>query len=39
MIINPTTGHDLHTHPNSDEVPYFIDGEGVQTVGARGSSR
>ncbi|MFD3582268.1 cupin domain-containing protein [Streptomyces sp. NPDC058683] len=36
VIINPTKGHDLHTHPNSDEVLYFIDGEGIQTVGDSG---
>ncbi|MGW3291409.1 cupin domain-containing protein [Streptomyces sp. NPDC001002] len=36
VIINPTKGHDRHTHPNSDEVLYFIDGEGVQTVGDSG---
>jgi oxalate decarboxylase/phosphoglucose isomerase-like protein (cupin superfamily) len=36
VIINPAKGHDLHTHPNSDEVLYFIDGEGVQTVGDSG---
>jgi oxalate decarboxylase/phosphoglucose isomerase-like protein (cupin superfamily) len=36
VIINPAKGHDLHTHPNSDEVLYFIDGDGVQTVGDSG---
>ncbi|MFE4963578.1 cupin domain-containing protein [Streptomyces sp. NPDC056660] len=36
VIINPAKGHDLHTHPNSDEVLYFIDGEGIQTVGDSG---
>ncbi|MFD4506891.1 cupin domain-containing protein [Streptomyces sp. NPDC058457] len=36
VIINPTKGHDLHTHPHSDEMLYFIDGEGVQTVGDSG---
>ncbi|MCL7375301.1 cupin domain-containing protein [Streptomyces sp. 35G-GA-8] len=36
VIINPGKGHDLHTHPNSDEVLYVVDGEGVQTVGDSG---
>ncbi|MFE7569403.1 cupin domain-containing protein [Streptomyces sp. NPDC057539] len=36
VIINPAKGHDLHTHPNSDEVLYVVDGEGVQTVGDSG---
>ncbi|MFD4596621.1 cupin domain-containing protein [Streptomyces sp. NPDC058464] len=36
MIINPAKGHELHTHPGSDEMRYFIDGEGVQTVGDSG---
>lgn len=33
VVINPTMGHDRHNHPESDEVLYIIDGEGVQTVG------
>lgn len=36
VVINPGAGHDLHTHPESDEVPYVIEGEGVQTVGDSG---
>ncbi|MFC9842841.1 cupin domain-containing protein [Streptomyces sp. NPDC060223] len=36
VIINPTKGHDRHVHPESDEILYFIDGEGVQTVGDSG---
>ncbi|MFD3927696.1 cupin domain-containing protein [Streptomyces sp. NPDC058614] len=36
VIINPTKGHDRHVHPNSDEILYFIDGEGLQTVGDSG---
>lgn len=33
VIINPGQGHDLHTHPDSDEVLYVIEGKGIQTVG------
>ncbi len=33
VVINPTKGHDRHNHPDSDEVLYIIEGEGVQTVG------
>ena len=33
VVINPTKGHDRHDHPDSDEVLYIIEGEGVQTVG------
>lgn len=36
VVINPTKGHDLHTHPESDEVLYILDGLGVQTVGDSG---
>ncbi|GHJ40991.1 cupin domain-containing protein [Streptomyces sp. TS71-3] len=36
VTINPAKGHALHTHPESDEVLYVIDGEGVQTVGDSG---
>lgn len=36
VVINPTRGHALHTHPESDEVLYVIEGEGVQTVGDSG---
>lgn len=36
VVINPTKGHDLHTHPESDEVLYIMEGEGVQTVGDSG---
>ena len=28
----PGDGHDLHTHPESDEILYVISGEGEQTV-------
>jgi oxalate decarboxylase/phosphoglucose isomerase-like protein (cupin superfamily) len=30
--LEPGKGHDLHTHPDSDEILYFIGGEGEQTV-------
>ncbi len=36
VVINPTKGHDIHTHPESDEVLHVIEGEGVQTVGESG---
>ena len=36
VVINPTMGHALHTHPESDEVLYIMEGEGVQTVGDSG---
>jgi len=36
VVINPTKGHDRHTHPESDEVLYIIEGTGVQTVGDSG---
>lgn len=36
VVINPTKGHDVHTHPESDEVLHVIEGEGVQTVGDSG---
>lgn len=30
--LEPGKGHELHTHPDSDEILYFISGEGEQTV-------
>lgn len=30
--LKPGKGHDLHTHPDSDEILYFIGGSGEQTV-------
>lgn len=36
VVINPTKGHDVHTHPEADEVLHVIEGEGVQTVGDSG---
>lgn len=36
VVINPTKGHDIHTHPESDEVLVVLEGTGVQTVGDSG---
>jgi oxalate decarboxylase/phosphoglucose isomerase-like protein (cupin superfamily) len=30
--LEPGKGHDLHTHPDSDEILYVVGGEGEQTV-------
>ena len=30
--LEPGKGHDIHTHPESDEILYIIRGEGEQTV-------
>lgn len=30
--LEPGKGHDIHTHPESDEILYIIGGEGEQTV-------
>ncbi|QLH76291.1 cupin domain-containing protein [Halosimplex rubrum] len=30
--LEPGEGHDLHEHPDSDEILYFLAGEGEQTV-------
>lgn len=32
VVLEPGEGHDLHTHPDSEEVLYFVGGEGEQTV-------
>ncbi|MEY7848109.1 cupin domain-containing protein [Natrarchaeobius sp. A-rgal3] len=32
VFLQPGKGHDLHTHPDSEEVLYIISGEGEQTV-------
>ena len=32
VLLEPGDGHELHTHPNSDEILFFISGEGEQTV-------
>lgn len=36
VVINPTKGHDRHTHPESDEVLHVLEGTGMQTVGDSG---
>lgn len=36
VVINPTMGHDIHTHPESDEVLVILEGTGEQTVGDSG---
>lgn len=30
--LEPGKGHDIHTHPDSDEILYFVSGEGEQIV-------
>lgn len=32
VLLEPGKGHELHTHPDSDEILYVISGEGEQTV-------
>jgi len=32
VVLNPGKGHETHTHPNSEEILYFLSGEGVQTI-------
>lgn len=32
VLLEPGQGHDLHTHPNSEEILYVISGKGEQTV-------
>lgn len=31
--LEPGKGHEIHTHPDSDEILYIIHGDGEQTVG------
>jgi quercetin dioxygenase-like cupin family protein len=31
-ILDPGDAHDRHTHPDSEEILYFLSGEGVQTI-------
>ncbi|EMA59654.1 cupin domain-containing protein [Halorubrum lipolyticum] len=33
VVLTPGEGHERHTHPDSEEVLYFLNGEGVQTIG------
>ena len=32
VLLEPGKGHELHDHPDSDEVLFFVGGEGEQTV-------
>lgn len=32
VILKAGKGHERHTHPDSEEVLYFLSGEGVQTI-------
>lgn len=32
VVIEPGEGHLRHTHPDSEEVIYFLEGRGVQTI-------
>jgi len=32
VVLNPGKGHERHTHPDSEEILYFLSGEGVQTI-------
>ena len=32
VLLEPGKGHELHTHPDSDEILYVVSGEGEQTV-------
>lgn len=33
VVLRPGKGHERHTHPNSEEVLYVLDGTGTQTIG------
>ncbi|WP_424005234.1 cupin domain-containing protein (plasmid) [Haloarcula salina] len=32
VVLEPGKGHERHTHPESEEILYFLSGEGEQTV-------
>jgi oxalate decarboxylase/phosphoglucose isomerase-like protein (cupin superfamily) len=32
VVLEPGKGHERHTHPDSDEILYFLSGEGEQTI-------
>jgi oxalate decarboxylase/phosphoglucose isomerase-like protein (cupin superfamily) len=32
VVLEPGKGHELHTHPDSEEILFFLNGEGVQTI-------
>ncbi|EMA33480.1 cupin domain-containing protein [Haloarcula japonica] len=32
VVLEPGKGHERHTHPDSEEILYFLSGEGEQTI-------
>jgi oxalate decarboxylase/phosphoglucose isomerase-like protein (cupin superfamily) len=32
VLLEPGKGHERHTHPDSEEILYFLSGEGEQTI-------
>ena len=32
VVLEPGKGHETHTHPDSEEILYFLSGEGKQTI-------
>ncbi|MFC6976699.1 cupin domain-containing protein [Halomicroarcula sp. GCM10025709] len=32
VVLEPGKGHERHTHPDSEEILYFLSGEGTQTI-------
>ncbi|WP_380680822.1 cupin domain-containing protein [Salinigranum sp. GCM10025319] len=32
VLLEPGKGHERHTHPDSEEILYFLSGEGTQTI-------
>lgn len=32
VVLDPGKGHELHTHPDSEEILYILSGEGEQTI-------
>ncbi|MFA1611767.1 cupin domain-containing protein [Halobellus rubicundus] len=32
VVLEPGKGHERHTHPDSEEILFFLNGEGVQTI-------
>ena len=32
VVLEPGKGHERHTHPDSEEILYFLGGEGKQTI-------
>lgn len=33
VVLQPGNGHERHTHPDSEEILYVLNGEGTQTIG------